>query len=112
MKFKGITYRIPAFAFSLIVLFTVSVQETHYLFSEHHSIAEHCENHLHQDEEHAHCSVCKFDVSLFTDEIAAHTACQPVFFSYQPAFLYQRNIPATDYSHHFLRGPPQTSSPV
>ncbi|MBL0310062.1 MAG: hypothetical protein IPP77_10400 [Bacteroidetes bacterium] len=50
-------------SFTLVVMTTVSFHEVHYLFT-HHAEHEHCENHLHAND-HNHCSVCKFDVSVF-----------------------------------------------
>src|SRR5436190_2548180 len=70
MKSRSLIQKIFAFALTAMVLFTVTVRETHYLFSEHHSAHERCENHLHQADSHGDCSVCKFDVSLFTDCIS------------------------------------------
>lgn len=84
----------------------VSLHEVHYLFSEHH-LHEHCgEQHLHAADEHGHCPVCKFDISLFTDELA-----QPVFIHAQPSsfaytYTYQSVILYKQLTAHALRGPP------
>lgn len=87
-------------------MFTVSVRETHYLFAEHHEANEHCQNHLHSQEEHSHCAVCKFDVSLFTDEIFAPENSPLIFPGNRMDDIYQTRIVNSLISFPSLRGPP------
>ena len=106
MKCANLVKKIFAFVFAAIVLFTVSVHETHYLFSEHHSVNEHCENHLHKNDGHADCAVCKFDISLFTDCISFHRLNKPEFFDNNFSCAYQSVIFSSEVSSITLRGPP------
>ncbi len=106
MKRSNYIQKIFAIVFTAIVLFTVTVRETHYLFAEHHAVNEHCENHLHSQEEHAHCSVCKFDVLFFTDEISHPSSSEVRFFQNLFFTSYHSVILLTEVSSHSLRGPP------
>lgn len=106
MKRNGILKSLFVSSLTVIVLFTVSVRETHYLFAEHHSVNEHCDNHLHSQDAHSHCSVCKFDVSLFTDEVFAPLCSSLVF---DEARLFDNCQPFNLQSSILklsLRGPP------
>ena len=106
MKRNSCILKVFAFAFTAIVLFTVSVHETHYLFAEHHSAHEHCENHLHGEDEHADCAVCKFDVSFFSDNILHPAFIHQNFIGEVDAPIYTSVISSTDVSFNPLRGPP------
>ncbi|MES2622602.1 MAG: hypothetical protein V4615_17265 [Bacteroidota bacterium] len=109
MKRSNVLLKAFSFAFAAIVLFTVSVHETHYLFAEHHAAHEHCENHLHTEDSHSDCSVCKFDVSFFTDHISypqfnhPHVTRQDIPCIYLSPALSIRNFANS------LRGPPSIS---
>ena len=107
MKRNSIFRKILSIAFAAAIVFTVSVREIHYLFShQHQSITEHCENHLH-DASHHHddCSVCKFDVSLFTDVLVAGNSS---FIAFGEQFAIRYHSPALQSSvlTLTLRGPP------
>ena len=106
MKRVSFLQKVLAFAFTAIVLFTVSVHETHYLFAEHHAVHEHCENHLHGEDTHTDCAVCKFDVSFFTDNISySPTQLQLNSVKYSPS-VYHSVILVAEVSSNSLRGPP------
>ena len=68
MKRTSLLNKIFSVAFAVTVMFTVSVREVHYLFSQHEA-HERCENHLHNSNHQEDCSICKFDVSIFTDTV-------------------------------------------
>lgn len=106
MKRTSFTQKIFAFVFTVIVLFTVSVRETHLLFAEHHETDEHCQNHLHSQDEHSHCSVCKFDISFFTDEILAFENSSVVFGEAKLIDGYLSFSLQVSSLHISLRGPP------
>src|SRR3954466_12617023 len=106
MKSGSVIQKILAVVFTAAVLFTVSVRETHYLFSEHHAVNEHCENHLHSGDEHGDCTVCKFDVSFFTDDISYPQFAANIFSVAAPPVVYQGLRPATEVYINSLRGPP------
>lgn len=91
--------------FTLAVLFTVSVHEVHYLFVDHHE-HEHCDNHLHSGSEHSHCSVCKFDVNLFTDELTHPEIAQPVFATATIVLSAKSALSVQQPTGILLRGPP------
>ena len=89
-----------------IMLFMVSMHEVHYLFTEHHA-QENChEVHLHAADEHTHCPVCKFDISLFTDEIEQPVVAElpEVFSTYN--YTYQSVKVHNTTISYSLRGPP------
>ena len=108
MKRTFLFRKILSVAFATAIVFTVSVRETHYLFSHtYQEIHEHCENHLH-DSSHSHsdCNVCKFDVSLFTDAIVSNSFTQFVsvienLTEYYQFFKLQKSALTLS-----LRGPP------
>lgn len=106
MKRTSLILKIFAFVFTAIVLFTVSVRETHFLFAEHHETDEHCQNHLHSQDEHSHCSVCKFDVSFFTDEILAPENTTLVFVVTRQMDGFQSIHLLSSPLRLSLRGPP------
>jgi hypothetical protein len=105
MKRASLFNKFFAVVFAAIVVFTVSVREVHYLFNQHEA-HEHCENHLHNSNHHQDCSACKFDVSIFTDNV--------FFLDNSPIFCFEKK--RIDYKQslnlHFsffnlsLRGPP------
>lgn len=91
--------------FTLAVIFTVSFHEVHYLFVDHYE-HEHCDNHLHSGSEHGHCSVCKFDVNLFTDELIHPGVANPEF-NVVPFSLNAKSVLSVQKQlSTFLRGPP------
>jgi hypothetical protein len=106
MKSGSVIQKILAVVFTAAVLFTVSVRETHYLFSEHHAVNEHCENHLHSGDEHGDCTVCKFDVSFFTDDISYPQFAPKIFLTEKHPISYNGLMPATTVYVNSLRGPP------
>ncbi len=106
MKRTSFIQKIFAFVFTAIVLFTVSVRETHFLFAEHHETDEHCQNHLHSQDVHSRCSVCKFDVSFFTDEILATENASLVFSEAKQMDGYQSIHLLSSSLQLSLRGPP------
>ena len=106
MKRSLVMRKIFACLLTAIVLFTVSVREIHYLFTEHHAETEHCENHLHQAETHTDCAVCKFDVSFFTDAIFHPDFQQQQFCAEKYEASYRSIILAPVVNANSLRGPP------
>lgn len=106
MKRTSFIQKIFAFVFTAIVLFTVSVRETHFLFAEHHETDEHCQNHLHSQDVHSRCSVCKFDVSFFTDEILTARNARIVFVEDKLIDGYQLIHLLSSSLRLSLRGPP------
>jgi hypothetical protein len=89
-----------------IMLMMVSIHEVHYLFTEHHTHEECHELHLHAADEHGHCPVCKFDISLFTDEIEQPIVAQAptVVSTYNYTYLSVQAVSNT--ITYPLRGPP------
>lgn len=106
MKRSTVIQKIFAFVFTAIVLFTVSVRETHYLFSDHHAVSEHCENHLHSSDDHGDCAVCKFDVSFFTDNILYPQFIGQLFSITEQTSVCQTTVLAAGNYINPLRGPP------
>jgi hypothetical protein len=96
--------------FASIVLLTVSVQEIHYLFVDHHALNEHCDNHLHPGHAHADCTLCKFDVSSFTDQLSIALSTVPACYSRPVVSLYHGTVFCSVISTFFLRGPPVFAS--
>ncbi|MCW5908440.1 MAG: hypothetical protein KIS94_11315 [Chitinophagales bacterium] len=90
------------------VLFTVSFHEVHFLFADHHE-HEHCDNHLHGEEQHAHCKVCKFTVSLFTDEVTVLVTSSLTFSTATVVANFQSVILYRTLTANPLRGPPSLS---
>ncbi|MFN8322959.1 MAG: hypothetical protein U0T74_09900 [Chitinophagales bacterium] len=105
MKRTSIFKRLIALVFALTVVYTVSVKEVHYLFSQH-QVHEHCENHLHSDEHQEDCSVCKFDISLFTDVLYTETCINHEFLSYSKNRDYHSVLYSFSVLNISLRGPP------
>ncbi len=105
MKRAPFIQKIFAFALTAIVLYTVSVREVHYLFSQHEA-REHCENHLHGEGHHEDCSVCKFDVSFFTDGVSVRHTSPLAFAGEKVVCVYQPFITNSHLSFPSLRGPP------
>lgn len=105
MKSTSIIRKVLAAMFGMAVVFTVSVREVHYLFAQNH-VHEHCENHLHAADEHAHCAVCKFDISLFTDEVSHVQVATPETYPAQPAAVYHSVVLYSSINANGLRGPP------
>ncbi len=108
MKRTSILRKLLAALFGMAVVFTVSVREVHYLFSQNH-VHEHCENHLHASDEHTHCAVCKFDISLFTDEVSHVQVASPETYPAQPAAAYSSVVLYSSVCANALRGPPATA---
>lgn len=105
MKRTSLIHKILALVFSFTVLYTVSVREVHYLFAQHEA-HEHCENHLHDAAHQEHCSVCKFDIAAFTDEVlVAETSVSPSSNNELVSF-YQSSVTVSQHSSATLRGPP------
>jgi hypothetical protein len=105
MKGSSFIKSFLAALFTGIVLLTVNIHGVHYLFVDH-ARTEHCENHLHKGDSDGHCTVCKFDVSLFTDVVLlANTACSaPLtekWFSNYRSFNF-----LSPFFNLSLRGPP------
>lgn len=105
MKRTSILRKALAVIFGIAVVTIVSVREVHYLFSQSH-IHEHCENHLHGAEEHNHCAACKFDISLFTDEVPQPPVLTAVSYHSTPIVVYQSVILYSTVRANTLRGPP------
>lgn len=95
-----------AFAFTGVVLFTVSAHEVHYLFSSHRGLNEQCENHLHNDGEHEGCLICKFNVCTFTDYISAYYLTLVVTYTLEILSVYISYIGVVDLTANTQRGPP------
>lgn len=89
-----------------IMLMMVSIHEVHYLFTEHHTHEECHELHLHAADEHGHCPVCKFDISLFTDEIEQPVVAQAPAVVSIYNYTYQSVQVASATITYSLRGPP------
>jgi hypothetical protein len=97
--------KLLSLVFAAAVVFTVSVREVHYLFAQH-EVHEHCENHLHSDNHHEDCSVCKFDISGFTDEVVFSSTTVVSFFIIKSDCFYQTPITDSRTISIALRGPP------
>ena len=97
---------LTALTLTSIMMFMVSIHEVHYLLTEHHQ-HHHCtEQHLHAADEHAHCPVCKFDISLFTDVIEQPSVSKSSVITSTYSYTYQSVIVRKQISAHALRGPP------
>ena len=105
MKRDSLFRKILSVAFAAAIVFTVSVREVHYLFSQHEA-HEHCENHLHQTDHHKDCSVCKFDISVFSDEIFFQIFSKSIFSQSSGHWLYQSPTTNSLITFVSLRGPP------
>ena len=105
MKYISLFRKILSIAFAVAVVYTVSVREVHYLFSQHEA-HEHCENHLHDASHHEDCSVCKFDIASFTDVVFTANDSPLKFLSKEVACMYQLTITNSLLSFPSLRGPP------
>ena len=105
MKRNSFFRKIIAVAFATTIVFTVSVREVHYLFSQHEA-HEHCENHLHATDHHNDCSVCKFDISVFSDAIVSQFFSNSIFSQAGGHWLYQSPITNSLITFVSLRGPP------
>lgn len=97
-----------ALAFAVAVVFTVSVKEVHYLFA-FHEAHEHCENHLHQKDAHAHCDICKFDVSGLDDELHTVKLASASINITEAETFYTEPLLHLKQSSALLRGPPATA---
>jgi len=92
-------------ALSVATLLSVGIQDLHFLFVKH-AEHEHCENHLHEKDEHGHCDICHHDVLLFSD------TSKPVSRHIQVVHLQQLFTQPTSqiseawYEITLLRGPP------
>ena len=106
MQRAGLLNRIYAFLFTAIILFTVSVRDTHYLFTHQHEISEHCENHLHALDAHAGCVICKFDCSIFSASIFDRPFSRPIYIGNSTLPLFQYPITVSELTANYLRGPP------
>jgi hypothetical protein len=106
MKKPAIIQRFGSLLFTAMLLFTVGFHEVHHLFSEHHTDHNECDNHLHSPEEHGDCSVCDFQVLLFTvhkfQVTLPFVPCNAIIITgYLQAQVLQQLSPTT-----LLRGPP------
>lgn len=105
MKRTSLFRKILSVVFAATIVFTVSVREVHYLFSQHEA-HEHCENHLHDSTHHEDCSVCKFDLSIFSDEILPSDNTKAIVFASQVDDWSQVFNLQSQISSVTLRGPP------
>ncbi len=105
MKRISLFRKILSVAFAAAIVYTVSVREVHYLFSQHEA-HEHCENHLHDASHHEDCAVCKFDIATFTDEVFTASTSPLVFTETKWVDNYQPfNLQSSTFNLA-LRGPP------
>jgi hypothetical protein len=93
-----------AVIFAITIAFTISVREVHYLFTQHDA-EEQCENHLHNADNHSDCAVCKFDISIFTDELSLPPFVAQTFFHVHHV-AFQSVISDRQFLSNSLRGPP------
>ncbi len=105
MKRLSLFRKILSVAFAAAIVYTVSVREVHYLFSQHEA-HEHCENHLHDASHHEDCAVCKFDIATFTDEVFTVYNSPLVFTIAEVVGIYQSPFTNSLISFPSLRGPP------
>ena len=105
MKRISLFRKILSVAFAVAIVYTVSVREVHYLFSQHEA-HEHCENHLHDASHHEDCAVCKFDIATFTDEVFTVYNSALAFVSEEAIGIYQSQVTNSLISFPSLRGPP------
>lgn len=105
MKRTSLFKRLLALVFAVAVVYTVSVKEVHYLFSQH-QVHEHCENHLHSDEHQEDCSVCKFDIAAFTDQLYTYHHTVQISDKAETVSLYLSPFTVSCFSSVTLRGPP------
>lgn len=91
---------------SIVIVSAFSLNECHYLFSNHPN-SEHCENHLHSNPEHHNCLLCKINLlpTVFEkanrDANVCSVAIVPFTTNFQSAVLYAKR------TAQLLRGPPQ-----
>jgi hypothetical protein len=105
MKKFSIGKFIVASVLALLTVGIVSIHEVHYLLTNHHE-NDHCENHLHAADTHAHCNVCKFDVSLFTDTDVDELSINIKFYSSYITAKTSSFVPQSEVLVNSLRGPP------
>ena len=105
MKRISLFRKILSVAFAAAIVYTVSVREVHYLFSQHEA-HEHCENHLHDASHHEDCAVCKFDIATFTDAVFTVSTSALAFTEAKWVDNYQPfNLQSSTFNLS-LRGPP------
>lgn len=104
MKQIALCRTLLSVCFALVVMHTVSFHEVHYLFAQHEQ-HEHCENHLHA-KEHYDCAVCKFEASVFSDDLTSPQLHILISFSPQVLSEIQSAILQNTFRANFLRGPP------
>jgi len=93
-----------------IFLYSASVQEIHYLFIQHHAEQhEHCDNHLHAQDNHAECNFCKVDLSAFVQSFQQFEETSLLFFDHQKTYGLPEIIVTNDFPCVSLRGPPVLS---
>lgn len=92
--------------FTAMVLFTVNVHQIHYLFAEHHAHHDECNNHLHSEDEHTHCEICQFDISLFDDQLVFQNYTASLFFNEVVVADYAAPLLVAKHDYTSLRGPP------
>ena len=105
MKNLSTIKRVSQLLLSAIVLFILNMQSVHFLFTEHHA-HERCENHIHPKDTHAACEVCKFVVSLLTDEVISKCSLSQIPFSNFESGNYQTPTCDSRITFFSLRAPP------
>ncbi len=105
MKCISLFRKILSAAFAVTIVYTVSVREVHYLFAQHEA-HEHCENHLHDASHHEDCSVCKFDIAAFGDEVFTAYNSPLVFAEVKWIDDYRSFNLQSSIFYLSLRGPP------
>lgn len=98
--------RVLSVVFTAMVLFTVNVHQIHFLFAEHHVHHDECDNHLHSEDEHTHCEICQFDISLLDDQISTQRFSILIAFHEVLTVKYAASLWATQRDYVSLRGPP------
>ena len=93
---------------AMLFMSGASVKELHFLFASHAKAhQDNCHNHLHsEEEEHAHCNVCNFDLSLASADFYCPEITHQTFTlsSFRPNVLsHLQGITPVGYN---LRGPP------
>ncbi len=84
-----------------------SIQEIHYMFIHHEvEVNDHCDNHLHQKDNHAECSLCKIDLSSFVQTFSQFELPNQAFTANRKTYNLAKVVISNQFATPSLRGPP------
>jgi len=90
-----------------LFLYSASVQEIHYLFTEHQvERTEHCDNHLHANANKTECSFCKIDLSSYVQSFAQYESAAQILSANLNIWNLRDGVINNQHPSISLRGPP------